>query len=182
MNKGGDNIADLLLEIVNSSGQKKEIYSLVGTVIEVNEDERTCDVRPSNDDADVLGVRLQASIPASAGLFIKPKVNSFVIVTFLNSNTGYVSTFTEIDGMFIETPETVFNEGKNGGLINIETLKEELNKTNAVINAMTVILNGAPIPEAGNGAPSSLQAALSAALSGLGVGNYGSMEDTKVKH
>ena len=57
-----------------------------------------------------------------------------------------------------EVEKVVINGGQNGGLINIQTLVEQLDKTNEVIEAITGVLTGSPIPEPGNGAASALQA------------------------
>ena len=50
-----------------------------------------------------IGVRLQASIDDKAtGITIFPKVDSFVIVTFINKTTGYVGLYSDIDSIIIE--------------------------------------------------------------------------------
>jgi hypothetical protein len=78
--------------------------------------------------------------------------------------------------------DIVINNGQNGGLININTLIAELNKNNAILNAILSVLGGAPIPEAGLGAPSALQVALNGVTAALQVGSFSNMEDDKVTH
>lgn len=69
-----------------------------------------------------------------------------------------------------------------GGVVKAKELKAQLDKTNAVVQALLTVLTGASIPEAGNGAPSSLQAALKLALTGKSVGSFDDLESKKVFH
>jgi len=74
-----------------------EMYSLVGKVLSVDEDKRTCDVEPINGDAVINNVRLQADLEGKSGLVLFPKEGSHVVVTFLNKQTGYVALCSEVD-------------------------------------------------------------------------------------
>jgi hypothetical protein len=87
------NVADAIRTIAKPAD---EVYSVVGVVIAVNADARTCDVRPSNGMADIFDVRIQAAPMGDEGLSYTPKVGSVVIVTFLNRHTGYVSAASEL--------------------------------------------------------------------------------------
>lgn len=69
-----------------------------------------------------------------------------------------------------------------GGLVKAQELKTQLDKTNAVVQAILTVLAGVNIPEAGGGAPSALQAALKGALLGKAVGDFANLESTKVFH
>ena len=60
-----------------------------------------------------------------------------------------------------------------------DVLQEESNKDNAVLQAIYNILTGAPINEAGNGSPSSLQAALKLAIESLQLGDYSNINSDK---
>jgi len=114
----------------------EEIYAIVGTASNINEDERTCDVTPVTENAEVLGVRLQASLDSAEGFVCIPKTDSIVIVTFLNKNTGFVSVCTEVEKVLIDTPETIFNGGDNGGLININDLVSKINDVENALNSL----------------------------------------------
>ena len=85
-----DNIKQLLQTIVKDP--TVENYSIVCSVSEVDEAERSVDVKPLNGDAEIFGVRLQSEFNSTAGFCLIPSVGSVVIVTFLNNKTGYVST------------------------------------------------------------------------------------------
>jgi hypothetical protein len=82
----------------------------------------------------------------------------------------------------ITKDSVIFNGGEIGGMVNASALVTELNKTNALLNTILAVLSGPPIPEAGNTAPSALQAALSLALKGQQLGDYSQIENDKVKH
>lgn len=78
--------------------KQQEIYSLVAKVSKVDADERTCEVVPIDDPDDIIfGVRLQSVLNGSTGFVIVPKVDSEVIVTFLNPSTGYVALVAEVE-------------------------------------------------------------------------------------
>lgn len=84
-----------------------EVYSLVAKVESVDDTERTCTVIPiQNEEDKIYDVRLQADKDLTYGLCIFPKVSSHVIVTFLNSATGYVAVASEIDRMELVIGQT----------------------------------------------------------------------------
>lgn len=120
---------------------QQEIYSLVCTVDEVNEDERTCKVTPVNGGVAVFGVRLQAIKDNNQGLVVIPSVNSQVVVTFLNKQTGYVALHTDVDKIFSDSPLFEFNGGDNGGLVNIEDLVSAINSLQDAHNDFVTTFN-----------------------------------------
>jgi hypothetical protein len=112
-------------------GKGGQIYSLVGKVKSVDDNERTCDVEPLNGDADILGVRLQADLSADKGIYIKPVVNSFVIVTFLDESAGFVSAYSEI-----ESAEIVIQNNKVA--IDATEIKAEAQGNKVLINSTKI--------------------------------------------
>ena len=88
---------------------------------------------------------------------------------------------TEVESVLIDSDNVVFNGGGNGGLIKINTLITELQKNTAILSAIKSVVS-APIPEAGNGSPSSLGQLLNSALLSLNVGSFTNMENDKIKH
>lgn len=182
-------ISEILRRIIETSQGQEEIYGIVGTVIEVNKEERTCTVTPTNGKADIQDVNLQGNISQSGGIVTFPEIDSFVIVSMLSKDNGYVSLFTDISSYEIVTGDKsfiidaqgqVFNEGNNGGLINIQTLITELGKTNDTVNLIiNAIENGVPIPQDGG---VGYQASMKVILATADVGKFDSMEDETVKH
>lgn len=82
----------------------------------------------------------------------------------------------------IEGEDTVLNGGKNGGLTITPKLVEELNKTRTLLQTIIGIINGPPIPEAGNSSPSSFKTALQSAIAGQSLGEFSQIENKKIKH
>jgi hypothetical protein len=70
----------------------------------------------------------------------------------------------------------------SGGIIKAEALKAELEKINLTLNAMLGVMRGAPVPEAGFGAPSAFQTALAAALATAQTGDFSNIASDKVFH
>lgn len=166
------NIREAIIKIVEN-GQNFEVYSKICAVTAIDKDLNVCDVKPLDGDAEILEVKLTATEGNKDGFIIYPKIESSVIVTFLDKDTAFVSMCTEID-------EFIFNGGKNGGLININTLIDELNKNNDILKA---IIQGfstfIPVPNDGGAA---LKTTMSSLLSPLNVGDFANMEDKKIKH
>lgn len=82
-----------------------------------------------------------------------------------------------------EAELTQFNGGKNGGLAITPKLAEELEKNNAILQALMDVINSdPPIVETGNGAASALQAALKASITAKELGDFTDIEDTKITH
>lgn len=105
-------IREQLREIMKGN---EEVYSLVGKVKSIDAAKRTCVVEPINEDADLLDVRLQAEQESSTGIYTKPKVGSYVVVTFLGKNTAYIALCSEIDSVEIKiNAQTITIDGANG--------------------------------------------------------------------
>lgn len=144
-----DSIAELLKKAVQD--KSLEIYSVACSVDSVDENERTIDCTPINGNAQIFGARLQSGINGTNGLCVFPVVGSVVIVTFMNKLTGYVSTFSEIDKILIDTnTEVIFDGGNNGGLIKVNDLVSKMNNIENDLNSLKNILSiWAPVPSDG---------------------------------
>lgn len=150
-------------------------------------------------DVDVDGliyheVQLQA-ITEGAGqsLIVVPAKGSNVLIGNVEHSTGYVLIkadkadrilVKQTDGMFIDVLKNVIklNGDNKGGLLIESKLVDELKKVNSILQPIMVLLSGATIPEPGNGAPSALQAAMSAAIAGKQLPQYLEITNDKVKH
>lgn len=119
----------------------EEMYSVIATVDEVDEDERTCTCSPIDNSAQLFDVKLQAGNGATTGLVQIPKENSQVVITFLSKDTAFVSLAVEVDKVLLDCDEITFNGGDNGGLIVIQSLIDRLNvienKHNDLVNALS---------------------------------------------
>lgn len=99
MNDGGKlNIA--LKELVNKFSNEEKRYSSICKVLSIDTTKRTCQLEPINGDAERKG-RLQASVELSTGIYIKPTVNSYVLLSFINNQTGVITQYSEVDEITI---------------------------------------------------------------------------------
>lgn len=114
-----------------------------------------------------------------------------VIVGYLNKNqlsdVGETRLFSTDENGDIQNYIWLRNNGiiEIGGdsdfMVRYSVLKEEYDKTRESLDAIMSVLSGSPINEAGNGAPSSLQAALSASLVGKSTGDISGSKIDEVK-
>jgi hypothetical protein len=182
MNKIGKeaNLAEVIKRMA-TDGEPK-IFSFVGSVVEVDVDERTCVVDPvdTGEDGRFYGVRIQGSIGAGAGVFMSPTIGSYVVVTMLNEATGFVSIMSEVDEILIDCDSVVFNGGNNGGLINISDLTTEIQKLNANFNALANAFNTwVPVPTDGGAA---LKAIITPVVSSFQSADLSNVTDDNITH
>jgi len=149
----------------------------IATVTAVDETALTCDVQLlENDTIEISDVRLKAAIDnGTDGLVQIPTVGSTVLVGMIGNddNTQFVIAFSAVT-------KVVMFGGTNGGLINIQTLITELNKTNALVNAIkNSLANWTPVGGDGGAA---LKTYAGIQMAGKATGDFSSMEDVKVKH
>lgn len=173
-------IKSLLREITKD--RTVEIYSVLCSVDSVDHSERTIDATPLNGDAQIFNVRLQSEINSNIGLCIFPVIGSVVIVTFMNKLTGFVSTFSEIDKILIDTTnEVIFDGGSNGGLVKVTELTNKINVLENDINTLKTLLSAwVPVPTDGG---ASLKATLSTYFSQTITPTIKTdIENDKIKH
>ena len=145
------------------------------TVTSVNEEELTCVVELMNE-TEIPDVRLKSAIDLNTdGLVQIPQTGSTVLVATIGNNitTRFVVAFSAVE-------KVMFYGGSNGGLINIQTLIENLNKTNEVVNAIKDSLLNWVVTSGDGGA--ALKTFASTQLTGKTTGDFSSMEDVKVLH
>lgn len=175
------NILDQIKEIVKLAFKSEKIYSEVCTIVSVNESERTCICQPIDDSAELQKVRLQAIKSQSVGLVQIPKVGSYVIVTFIDNKNSFVSVFTEIDKILIDTDLVQFNGGTFDGIVKINDLVTKLNNLENDINDLkTAFSSWVTVPNDGGAALKAITATWYAATLTPTVKN--DLEDTKITH
>lgn len=134
------NLQDIFNDFIASYFKSEEMYSIVGTAGNINESERTCDVSPLNGNADILGVRLQASLDSTTGFVQIPANGSKVVVTFINPQTGFVALCETVDKILIDTALVQFNGGSEDGMVKINDLITKLNNAENKINSIITLL------------------------------------------
>lgn len=90
-----------------------EVYAKVCEVLEIDQDEKTVNVKPVDDTAEIYNVRLQAE-SETGGLVLFPKVGSKVLVVFINKNNAAVVNTSEIEKLelVIENSELQIDKDK----------------------------------------------------------------------
>lgn len=175
------NIREIFEEYIANQIDKENFYSVIGKAVNVDETTRTCDLEPIEDDSPRAGINLQSAQDGTTGMVIIPKEDSFIVVSFFDSTTGFVSLTSEVEKILIDTDLVQYNGGDNGGLINISDLVTEMNKSQNDLNSLKTAISGW-IPVANDGG-----AALKVALAGffgtqLVLTKRTDMEDENVTH
>lgn len=147
------------------------------TVKSVDTGKLTCVVELF-DETVINDVRLKAAIDDVTDALVQiPAVASTVLVALIGNNISvrFIIAFSIVD-------EVRFYNGENGGLPIWPDTKAQLDKVKDLLTQIVNVLNGSPIAEPGSGAPSALQTALKAAISGKPLPDFENLEDIKVKH
>ena len=165
-------IADIIRKIVKD--EFVEVYGIPCTIksVDTGADPPTCDCKPINDDADILGVKLKAS-PGNSMVLI-PTVDSVVYVGMINQVAGYVTMFSQVDSI-------KFLDGTFGGLIKIDDyVTQTLKAQNKINDLITDIGAWVPVPNDGGAA---LKTALAIWLAtNITVTVKADVENTKITH
>lgn len=168
-----------------------EMYMLICKVDAVDIDGRTCDCTAVTGTAvtNLPGVQLMAEV--DDGMLYVPAQGSTVVVMYSKRNVPYIALYSELSAIYCVVGNTSmeitnglvkFNGGSFGGLTKTPELKTQLEKTNNLLTQILNVLTGPPITEPGNGSPSALQVALSAAIAGFELGDYTNIENKSITH
>ncbi len=161
------------IQAISRGGGGKQLH-LVGLVKSVEGE--TCTVDVSGLELDE--VRLTAVNDGEAGkLLITPAEGSAVLLTDLSGGELRdlaVVGFTKVEKIEATCEQMTLNGGENGGLVNIEQLKQWMQNVESDLTTLGALLKSSPI--AGNGAP----AAISFNPRTQSVAN--NIEDDKIKH
>ena len=106
---------------------KEPFATFVAKVTKV--DGAKCTVQRLFDDMEIEEVRLNCSTTENEGVVIVPKQDSMVLITSIDGRYWFVSQCSEVEKITIDaTDKIVFNGGKNGGLVEIQELTNQLNE------------------------------------------------------
>lgn len=155
--------------------------TLLGTVKSVNEAERTIVVYDDDLDIDFEDVRLRPVLDGNDSLVLVPKQNTWALAVRIEDDDEWMLIAAgEFEKVLVMCDNVVFNGGEKGGLVNWPEVKAELDKTNAVVNAIKQALTNW-IPVAGDGG-AALKTYATTAIGSLVVGDYDNKVDDRVKH
>lgn len=130
-------IRDAIQGFMKLGLSKEEIYSSLAVVKSVETTDRTCEVEFVNG-ASPITARCQAEIGLTAGIFIEPVVDSFVVIGWIANEIAYVASYSEIENLYIDVDTQIqFNGGNNGGLVKVADLVSKLNAIASAFNTHT---------------------------------------------
>lgn len=135
-------IAQSLRDLTKTSD---EVYAKVCEVLEVDQDEKTVNVKPVDDTAEIYNVRLQAE-SETGGLVLFPKVGSMVLVVFINKNNAAVVNTSEVVKLSMVIESCSFEVDNSGFLLKKEneTLKKLMADLIKAIKALKFTTNNGP--------------------------------------
>jgi len=137
-------LSEAIKEITKEQMGSEKIYSQICKVISIDEDKRTCQVEPINGDAE-RKARIQASLELKEGIYIKPKLESFISLSFINELTGVITSYSEIDFIQLIIGDSIIeiedgliklNKGELGGVPISQNTTDRLNLIEDDINAL----------------------------------------------
>jgi hypothetical protein len=122
-----------------------EIYSVLCSVVEVDEGQRTIHAKPLNGSAEIFDVRLQTMLSGVIGIVNFPKVGSDVIVNFISKEVAYVALNSEIEKIQLNIGDmSFFVDATNANLdvenVNVTTTDTTIDSQGVTVDceAMTV--------------------------------------------
>ncbi len=175
-------MTEIIKAIRKAAGQNADI--ILGEV--TNFDKETwCATVKFNKTLELDQVSVKCVINSEAsGILVEPKIGSQVSCGLIDGKIEnlFIITYSEVVKYRLITDLIELNGDSNGGLLIESKLVQELKKVNQLLQSLTSVINGAPVPEPGNGSPSALQISLKAAIAGKQLPTYEDITNQKVKH
>jgi hypothetical protein len=114
---------------------------------------------------------------------VKPKKDTVCLIGILEGKEAltFLINAEDVELVEIKSDTIKINGGEFGGLTITPKLVEELNKNNAILEAILQVIS-TPVNEPGNGSPSAFQFALNTALAGKQTGDFSEIENEKILH
>ncbi len=187
---GLEQAAEKLKSLLSKSAQP---LFFMAEVDKVDKNNFTLDAKLEDNELIILGVRLKPSEGEGKTFVQFPVVGSRILLAKLDRTEYFLLASDEIESVLWQNQgdflleinssgELKFNGGGLGGMVKAQELKTQLDKNNALLAALLAVINGAAVPEAGNGAPSALQTALKIAIANQSLGNFSQLENPKISH
>jgi len=151
------NIEAAIYEFFDKFFRTKKVYTVIGTVSNVNEATRTCDVTPI-EGAKIESVKFQATLSGTVGFVLIPADGSAVAINCVNDEAGIIVNTGSIDKLIVkigsqELTVTTSSFKFNGGtqeMVKIDELTTKLNLLKTEVNAFITAYNAHvhPVPTA----------------------------------
>ena len=184
------NIKDIIVNYVSNLLGKEKFYSQVGTVISVNESGKVCTVELLTGET-IEDVRLETDLlvnsegdiaqKAPSGFILVPVQGSEVVVSFCSNTDAFVSMFSQVGNVFMKSEQFQFNDGDNGGLINVVDLVGKINDIEGDLNDLKAVFTSWVVVSNDGGAALKTASATWAG-STITETERGDIEDTKITH
>lgn len=136
---------EIINQFIEDRTNKEKWYADLAQVKSVNDSTRKVTINILNSDLEIEA-RTQATISITGGLYIKPSIDSYVIVNWVNKNLCFIALYSEIDSI-------TFQNGQNLGIPKTPETVDRLNKIEQDINALKdVIKTWTPVATDGGAA------------------------------
>lgn len=113
--------------------RKEKYYSDLAKVVSVDDTTKKAVVEIVNSDLQVKS-RTHASINVTGGFYIKPSVDSYVIINWVNTELSYIALYSEVDAI-------IFQNGANLGVPKTPETVDRLNLIEQDINDLKQVFN-----------------------------------------
>lgn len=136
-------ISDIIQQLAGTE-KVDTIYIFEGTVISVNEGDRTCVVDPlsASFEGEITDVYLSAQ--PNDGIIQIPAIDSVVkVMVCMGIDFPFVIQFSDLDKVVILAETSIqFNDGSFGGIVKVQELVDKINrlenKVNSIINTFNM--------------------------------------------
>lgn len=170
---------DAFRQLLNEKikGLATEQLTLV-KVKDVNEEKLTCTCILVSADIEVYDVLLTPVVNQEASeITVIPEIGTLALMAIVSN---------DIRNCYLlscqKSSKVIMRGGNYGGLVKVNELRDNLNKTTDLLKALVNVINGTPIPEPGSGSPSALQTALKTAIASYMLGTFDDIENNKILH
>lgn len=154
--------------------------TMLATVTKVDKQKRTCTV--GDDGVEYFDVRLCPTTGGDNGIVMYPKIGAFILVVKVESSEDWAMvSATEYDSIEMKIDSLIANDGKNGGLVNINDLQNNLDKLRDFVKdlATNIYTWGGALDAIAGGVVTTNQTAWQVVANAF---QFEKMEDEKIKH
>lgn len=135
-------ISEIVNKFIDVWASKQELYVKVGKATDINKETFTFTFQPIDESSTVEDVRMKTIADSGDETFtLVPKEGSFVVVDFHSYTTAQCIAVQQSDEVLINSVQTIFNNGENGGIVKIQELTDKLNALVDEFNSFVQIFN-----------------------------------------
>lgn len=169
-------------DLIKQMSDPGVINTQVATITSVDEDNCSCEAKLL-DGIELFDVNLKSIIDNKKGIVCIPKVNSKVLVGYINndSKNAFVVAFDELDKVTVECDSIIINKGDNKGMVKLPELVDKLNSIEQDLNTLKNVFSSWVVaPNDGGGALKGAAASWFGNV--LSTTTESDLENAKIKH